>query len=206
MGRHTQSIANKVTNRIYGKKRGWVFTPNHFSDLGDMKAVNTILLRLKRKGVIRHLARGLYDYPKKHPKLGLLSPSIDEIAHAIKGRDSIRLQPSGAYAANLLGLSEQVPMRAVFLTDGRSKTVHVNQSKTRTIQLKHTTPKNLATKAKISGLVIHALKYLGENQVDNMTVLHLIKTLSSEDKIALLSDIKHAPSWIGKIILQISKD
>jgi Family of unknown function (DUF6088) len=48
------------------------------------------------------------------PQLGLLLPAIDAIAKALQGRDAVRLQPSGAYAANLLGLSDQVPMKFSF--------------------------------------------------------------------------------------------
>mgnify|MGYP001815140294 CR=1 FL=1 len=95
---------------------------------------------------IRQLARGLYDYPKIDPQLGSLQPSTDDIASALAGRDATRLQPSGAYAANLLGLSTQVPMKVVYLTDGRSRTVQVGK---RQIILKHTTPRNMATAGKI---------------------------------------------------------
>ncbi|MEO7276222.1 MAG: DUF6088 family protein [Vicinamibacterales bacterium] len=76
-------------------------------------------------GTIRQLGRGLYDYPKPHPSLGQLSPTPDALAKAMAGRDRVRRQPSGAYAANLLGLSEQVPAKVVFLTDGPSQVVHV---------------------------------------------------------------------------------
>ena len=75
------------------------------------------------------LARGLYDYPKSHLQLGLLSPSVDAIAEALAGRDRLRIQPSGAYAANLLHLSEQVPAKAVFLTDGHSRRLKVGCKK-----------------------------------------------------------------------------
>ncbi len=73
------------------------------------------LHRLVKQGVLRRLARGLYDYPRSHPQLGMLTPSVDTIAQALAGRDRLRIQPSGAYAANLLHLSEQVPAKAVFL-------------------------------------------------------------------------------------------
>jgi len=85
------------------------------------------LIRLCRKGTIRRLARGLYDYPRINDNLGLLSPSIDDVAQALKGRDATRMQPSGAYAANLLGLSNQVSMKVVFLTDGPSKHIQLDK-------------------------------------------------------------------------------
>ena len=196
-----QVVDNKVKSRIYGKKRGWVFTPNRFSDLGSRVAIDKILSRFTEKGTIRRLARGLYDYPKKHPKLGLLSPSVDAIADALKDRDSARIMPSGAYALNLLGLSEQVPMQVVFLTDGRARTVEVEN---RTIRLKNTTPKNMATSNRVSGLVIQALRYLGKNHVDNAVIAKLRSRLSDTDKNQLLKDISFAPAWMGPIFRQIA--
>ena len=105
MGKHTQSIDNKAISRIYGHGKGWVFTPAHLSDLGSRDAVASALRRYRQSGLIRQLARGLYDYPRTDPKLGMLTPSPDAVARAFAGRDAFRLQPSGAYAANLLGLS-----------------------------------------------------------------------------------------------------
>lgn len=127
MGKHTQSIDNKIINRIYGHGKGWVFTPAYFSDLGSRDAVASALKRYRQSGRIRQLARGLYDYPRTDTELGMLTPSPDAVARALAGRDAIRLQPSGAYAANLLGLSTQIPMKIVYFTDGRSRTVQIGK-------------------------------------------------------------------------------
>ena len=90
---------------------GAVFVPADFLDLGSRDAIDVALHRLARKGTIRRLARGVYDYPKEHPVLGVLFPSAETVAKAIAGRDRIRIQPAGAYAANTLGLSMQVPAK-----------------------------------------------------------------------------------------------
>jgi len=105
-----RTLENTILQVIVGRKRGWVFTPRRFVRLGDPRAIGVALTHLRRKGVIRRLARGLYDYPRQHPQLGSLSASVDAIADALSDRDASRLQPSGAYAANLLGLSDQVPI------------------------------------------------------------------------------------------------
>src|SRR5258708_40088080 len=112
-----QSTENKVLKRIGGIGRGSVLVPGDFLDLGSRQGVDFALHRLVEQGVLRRLARGLYDFPKSHPQLGTLSPSVDAIATALAGRDRIRRQPSGAYAANLLHLSEQLPANAAVLTD-----------------------------------------------------------------------------------------
>ncbi len=197
-----QSIDNKILSMVYGRGRGFVFTPKLFASLGDPRTVGMALTRLSRKGTIRRLSRGMYDYPRKHPQLGLLSPSIDAVARALKGRDATRLQPSGAYAANLLGLSDQVPMRVLFLTDGPPKRVQLGQQE---IILKHTTPRNMATAGNISGLVIQALRYLGQKYVDETVLDTLKKNLSADDKKQLAKDLHYAPSWIAAIMRSIAK-
>ena len=195
-----KSIENKIASRIYSKDVGWVFTPNHFLDLGSRTAVAQSLVRLVRAGTIRRLAHGLYDYPEKHPTLGDLPANYERIAQALAGRDNLRIQPSGAYAANLLGLTEQVPARIVFLTDGSNRTVQINKQQ---LALKRTTPKNMATAGRVSGLVIQALRYIGQNNVDDKIIGILKKRLSSDDKRQLISDLRFAPVWIGIIFRKL---
>jgi hypothetical protein len=197
-----QSIDDKLLSMIYGRGRGLVFTPKLFSSLGDPRTIGMALTRLHRKGTIRRLARGLYDYPRKHSQLGLLSPSIDAIARALEGRNAINLQPSGAYAANLLGLSDQVPMKIVFLTNGPYKRVKLGE---REIILKHTSTQNTATAGRTSGLVIQALRYIGKQHIDESVVRVLKRNLSKDDKKQMLKDLNYAPAWIGVIIRQIAE-
>ena len=202
MGKHAQSIDIKVINRIFGHGRGWVFTPANFSDLGSRDAVASALKRYRQSGLIRQLARGLYDYPRTEPELGMLTPSPDSVARALAGRDAVRLQPSGAYAANLLGLSPQIPMKIVYLTDGRSKTVQIGEKQ---IILKRTTPRNMATAGKISGLVIQALRHLGQKHVDEDVIARLCRRLDADARKQLLKDVRFAPTWIVDIMRRLGK-
>lgn len=196
----SQSIGNQIANRIISKGKSWVFTPNNFLDLGTRTAVAQSLVRLVRAGTIRRLAQGLYDYPEKHLTLGDLPPNYDRVAQALAGRDNLRIQPSGAYAANLLGLTEQVPAKIVFLSDGSNRTVQINKQQ---LVLRRTTPKNMATAGKVSGLVIQALRYLGQNNVDDKTIEILKKRLSSNDKRQLINDLRFTPVWIGVIFRKL---
>ena len=117
-----QAIDLRIVAAIHGRGRGSVFVPSDFLKIGSRGAVDVALHRLARQGTIRRLARSVYDFPKEHSVLGPLAPSTEELARALAGRDRTRLQPAGAYAANALGLSEQVPAKAVFLTDGPART------------------------------------------------------------------------------------
>src|SRR3954447_5023000 len=198
----TQSIDSRIVATIHARGRGSVFAPGDFLDLGSREAVDLALHRLARKGTIRRLARGVYDFPKEHPVLGLLAPSADAIAQALAGRDRTRLQPAGAYAANVLGLSEQVPARAVFLTDGPSRTVKVGPT---TIQLRRTTPRNMAAAGKLSGLVIQALRELGSEHITPERVAHLKRTIPAEKRRELLKDLTIAPAWMHSVLREIAE-
>jgi hypothetical protein len=195
-----QGIDLKILNRVYGRGKGCVITPGYFLDLGSREAVDVALHRLVKKGTLRRLARGLYDFPRKDFEIGFLSPTTEAIVKALKGRDNIQLQPSGGYAANLLGLSDQVPMKIVFLTDGPARRVQLGKQ---VIILKHTTPRAMATAGKISGLFIQALRHLGQKHVDDTTVAQLRKRLSADDKKQLLNDIRYAPAWIAAIMRRV---
>ena len=201
MVRMIKTTDNQIISRIYGHGRGWVFTPDHFKDLGSRDAIASALKRHKRAGLIRQLARGLYDYPQVDPQLGLLQPSTDDIAKALTGRDATRIQATGAYAANLLGLSTQVPMKVVYLTDGLSRTVQIGN---RQIILKRTTPRNMATGGKTSGLLIQALRHLGQRNVDDRIITQLDRRLDANAKAQLMKDIRHAPAWIAAIFRKLA--
>ncbi len=177
--------------------------PTDFIDLGTRQAVDLALYRLAHKGTIRRLARGIYDYPKTHPVLGPLLPPPDAIAKAIAGRQQARIQPAGAYAANLLGLSEQVPAKVVFLTDALSRTVQIGSM---TIQLRQTTPRNMATAGRLSGLIIQALRHLGKTHVTPERIAHLKRTLPTEKRQALTKDIRFAPAWMHPILRTLAED
>lgn len=198
-----QSIENRMLARIQGKSRGACFTPKSFLDLGGPEAVRIALHRLVKRGTIRRLTRGLYDFPKQHPTIGLLSPSPEEIAKALSLRDASRLQPSGAYAANLLGLSEQVPARIIFLTDGPARHIRIGRQE---IILKNTTTRNMATSGRISGTVIQALRHLGAKQINDRHIEHLRQILHADDEAQLKRDRIYAPGWMHWIIDAIAED
>ncbi len=202
MGKHAKSIDALILKRIHAARRDRVFTASDFLDLGSRDAVDQALSRHARAGTIRKLARGLYDVPRRDPHLGLLAPSVDSIANALRGRDAVRLQPAGAYAANLLGLSDQVPMRIVFLTDGGARQVRIGRLQ---IVLKRTTPRNMATAGTTSGLVIQGLRHLGLRHVDDRALEKLRQRLSTNDKAQLARDVRFAPAWVARIMKQIAE-
>ena len=187
------NLAKAINKRIERHKQPWVFTPKDFLDLGTPHAVGMTLLRLLRSGHVRRLARGLYDSPQTHPVLGQLSPPAQAIAEALTGRDGTRIQATGAYAANLLHLSDQVPARVVYQTDGPSRSVQVGRQ---TITLRHAAPSRLRAHNRTSGLVIQALRYMGKQHIMESHLKQLHRLLSPKDRRQLLKDLPLAPVWM----------
>jgi hypothetical protein len=196
-----QAIDSRIVAAIHSRGRGSVFVPADFLDIGSREAVDVALHRLARQRTIRRLARGVYDFPKEHPVLGPLAPSAEDIARALAGRDRTRLQPAGAYAANTLGLSEQVPAKAVFLTDGPARTVKIGPT---TIQLRRTTPRNMEAAGRLSGLLIQALRELGQEHVTQQRRDHLKRTIPADKRRELLKDLRLAPAWMHPIFRELA--
>lgn len=197
---NTQTTRNKVTSRIYGKKRGWVFTSSDFCDIGSILAVRKTLERLTQKEVIRRLGRGLYDYPRLHQVIGKVAPNYREVGKAFARKNKCRILPSGGYAANALGINLDVPAKTVFLTDGPTRKLKCGN---REFFFVRTTPKSMAVSSEISGMVIHGLKYMKKRYVDSQVIDQLKRVLDKKQKYQILKDISCAPAWIAQVIKKV---
>lgn len=192
-----ESIENQIEKSIKRKPRGTLILPSDFMQYGKPKTVHKSLERLEGKKVIVRVAQGIYVRPKISKHIGTLSNSAEEVAEAIVKRDRIRTIPSGSYALNVLGLSTQVPMNIVLLTDGSPREIKVGK---RTIKFKKTTPKNLLAKGIISRLIIQALKEIGNGKVTLEEEQKMLTLLKKENEKDLKHDIALAPAWIQKIM------
>jgi hypothetical protein len=192
------SIEYQIFKKIKDNKRGKIFFPASFSKIGSDDAIHQALKRLSEKGTLLRIAHGIYLYPKTDSELGILYPPIDEIAKAIAKRDKARIIPTGIQALNLLGLSTQVPMKVVYLTDGAQRNITIgNQS----IKFKKTSPKNLAVKGEISGLVLQAFREIGNGKVSDEQLRIIRELLRKENSAIVKNDARLAPAWISKIML-----
>ncbi len=195
------TIQNEIIDRIRGQGRGKVFTPKDFLDLGSRDAADQSLSRLVKGGEIQRLGRGLYHYPRVNERLGIpLGPDLDEIAEALARQTGSRVVPSGAVAANRLGLSTQVPAKPVYLTDGRTRQVRIGST---TFQLRHAAPKEFPVGCRTSAMVFQALRHLGQVAVDDQVVAQLRRALSAEQLQELLRDARYTTDWIATVVSQI---
>lgn len=192
-----ESIEKQIERSIKRKSRGTLFFPDDFSREGSPEAVRKALERLTGKGQIVRVAQGIYVRPKESKYIGAVIPTVEEIAEGIAKRDKMRTVPTGLYALNALGLSTQVPMKVVLLTDGSPREIRIGK---RTIKFKKSTPGNLLAKGKISRLAIQALKEIGNGKVSETEESKVVELLSREDRKDLEHDISLAPVWIQKIM------
>lgn len=191
------SIEKQIEDQIKDEAKGTLLFPEDFQQMGSSEAVRLALHRIEKRGIIRRVAQGIYVRPKESSYIGEVMPTAEEVAEGIAKRDKIRIVPTGVYALHALGLSTQIPLKLVFLTDGAARTINVGK---RTIKLKRTTPKNLMAKGKISSLVIQALREIGKDMVKPDELKQILKLLKEEDQQLLKHDIKLAPEWIKQIM------
>lgn len=196
------NVQDAILRRIQSSGRGNAFTPKDFRDLGTRDAVDQALSRLTRSGDIHRLGRGLYHFPRRNPRLGIaVAPDVDEIAEAIGRQTGSRLVPSGAVAANRLGLSTQVPAKPVYLSDGRSRRVKVGATE---IQIKHVAPRELPAGRRTSAMVFQALRHIGREAVDDQVIATLRAVLSDRQRRELLDDSRYTTDWIAGVIRRIA--
>ncbi len=197
-----KSINNQIEISIKNGQKGKILFAEDFKKLGSSEVVRITLFRLCKKGLIIRLSPGIYLYPKRDKDSNIFYPSIHDVIKQIAKRDKAKIIPTGLYALNALGLSTQVPMRFVFLSDGTAPTG--KNGKVR-VTFKKTAPKNLSYKSKVCSLVVFALKEIGKGNVnaDKLTKIH--EALSHETTEKIMHDTLLAPQWISDILMNYLK-
>lgn len=199
-----QTMRDQIVARIERLGKGKAFSAKDFLDIASRGTTDVTLAALARQGAVRRVRRGLYDVPKVNPALGgELSPDIDEAARAIARRQRWKIIPDGAWAANLLGLSTQVPAKIVYLTDGPNTKIPIGR---RAIHLKHARPKVLAGLEGKSALVVQALRHLGKDRIGSIELERLRTLLSHPEKRKLVKDARFGVDWIYEIARKLSED
>ena len=190
-----------IEDNIKRYKRGELIIPSDFRGKGTEAAIKKALSRLAADGTIKRLGHGLYVLPKKDPLFGPVLPSVEEIAIALAKKEKIKIKPAGAFALHKLGLTLQVPTKLVYLTDGNARIIKVGKN---TIRFKSTTPKKMAIRGELSGLIILALEELGTDQIDEATALKLGNLIQKENPIFLKHDLKLASAAVYDFLLKLN--
>jgi Family of unknown function (DUF6088) len=199
-----QTMRDHIVTRIERLGEGKAFSAKDFLDIASRTTIDVTLASLTQSGKIRRVRRGLYDMPKINEALGgKLSPDIDEAARAIARRQKWKIVPDGAWAANLLGLSTQVPSKIIYLTDGPNNEVPIGR---RTIHFKHARPKAIAGLEGKFALVVQALRYLGKEGVGAHEIETLRRVLSVAEKRKLVKDAQFGVDWIYEVAKRIAEN
>jgi len=198
----SESVEYRILGKIKKAKRGSLFFIEDFLRFGTAKAVSKALERLENTYEVTRIARGIYSRLDKDPVLGEVRPGTEAIARAIAKRDKARIVPTGVLALNALGLSTQIPMNVVYLTDGAARKIIIGKRK---ILFKRASPKNLSAIGKISSLCIQALKEIGKDKLTEKEKQIIIKHLKKEEPSRLEYDMRLAPEWIRIIMREALK-
>lgn len=174
-----------------------IFFLNDFVEYGSVETVRKVLLQARSEGLVSHLSHGIYVKPMQS-RFGEVPPPLEIIAKAIAKRDHVKIMPTGSTAANVLGLSTQVPMTVSYLTTGSSRIIPIGK---RTIKFKHAAPRNFAYKGKTIPLIVQALKDIGEKNINEQIISGLTSYLAkASDSSTFNEDLLLAPAWIQTII------
>lgn len=200
MAEKGNSMSRQVMSRIAESTPGTLFFISDFADLNNDEMVGKLLSQSEKLGKLVRLTNGIYFKPE-HTRFGVVYPSVDKVVKAIADRDRVNILPTGSTAMNILGLSTQVPMNAVYITDGSSRVINIGKRK---ITLRRSVPKNFAYKGEIMPLLVQALKSLGKENISEQN-MYRIRAIMKEhpETETIRHDLQLTPHWIKKLLLSI---
>jgi hypothetical protein len=201
MANSVNTIDTAILRSMRAKKAAAAYSPKHFQGIGNAAAVRQALSRLAKTGKIRRIRHGLYDLPREHPVIGKTAPDPMAAVRALMEGSSAEWQVSGAYAANLLGLSEQVPGRIVILTNGVPRRLALGKL---TLVFRRAAPRNLLGAGRPVGLVIQAIRYLRERGLEAAQLELLRKRLDADAKSELTALTPKLPAWMRPIVQRLT--
>lgn len=194
-----ESIIGQIQARVKRSKSGQIFLPSDFKDLGTSAAIRKALSRLVEQKILIRMGQGIYVTAVHDKVFGEVLPSIEEIATSIAKKEHVKIMPTGQHALNKIGLSTQVPMKMVFLTNGTKKNINIGKS---SIIFQPTTSKKLAMLGSISSLLFLGLEELDLKQLSKSEIEKIISLLKKEDTKKLKHDLKLAPTKISDFVIK----
>ena len=189
------TLRTSVLAEVAAAPEGATICAKALLHLGNRAAVDQVLSRLARRGELLRAGRGLYVRPIQ-TRFGPRTPSVETVLHALEAESGETLTPSGAAAANTLGLSTQVPVRTVYLTSGPNRRLRFGAQ---TVDLQHAPRWQLTFPGRPAGDVIRALAWFGRERGAELTSL-LKRTLSPEILQELSSARGRMPTWMAEQI------
>ena len=192
----------QVRTRIENAAPGEIFIPADFSDLAEARRITMCLSRLYEDGTLEKVKRGIYMKPRYSALLNRsVPPREDAVAKAIARNYGWTIVPCGDTALNMLGLSTQIPVVWLYVSDGPYKTYETDGIR---FQFKHTDRKNeLIGVSETTALLIQALRALGKDHIDSQTVSYLSGKLCEAEKRQILQESRYITAWIYEAVKAI---
>src|SRR5690606_17303159 len=197
-----ESSKNQIQTKISKSSFGEIFFLDDFIKYGSSENIRKVLSRLEEEGIVIRLAQGIYLKPKKDPLLGVIYPTTEEIAKQIAQRDKARIAPTGVMALFLLGLTTQIPLKAVYLTDGSQREIKIGK---RSIKFKKTVPRSFAIKDGLLHLIVQAFKEVGQEGITEDFLEKITFSIRRLESKVVDTQLRFAPVWIQKIIANLYK-
>lgn len=201
-----KSVAAGIMRRVRRGKAGQrTCTARDFKDLGNRNTVDQALVRLVKAGALRRIGRGLYDAPRWSPILKGPAPvDLDAAIAALARRDGVKIVPDGSVYANQLGLTNAVPARPSYLTDGTSRTLKIGDQ---TVRLRHASPRRMRWAGRPAAPVVEALRWLGPAAASQPRVASVLRRRLPETvKSCLAQDQHYLPGWMAPVARQVTTD
>lgn len=191
---------NTVQQRIIEQSRrlpkGALLAPRTFLHLGSRAAVDQAFSRMARTGELVRVGRGRYVRPRQ-TRFGMRIPSPSELVEAVAQATGEVVVSGGAAAAHGLGLTTQVPVRAVYLTSGATRELKLGSQ---TVELRHAPAWKLWGAGTQEGEVLRALEWIGKGAVGHRVAERAVESLGPEERERLMLACASAPSWLSRMI------
>ena len=194
-----ESVNHIIELKVNRFNPGEVFFPSDFKELGTSTAIRKALSRLVESGQVERMGQGIYVIPKNDKVFGKVLPSMEQLAEALAKKEHVKIKPSGQYALNKVGLSNQVPMRLVFLTTGNSKRIQIGKN---AILFKSTTSKKLSMKGDITSLLFLGLEELDLQKISPAQMDRIMELLKQESPENLTYNLRLAPSKVSDFVVK----
>lgn len=194
-----QRLTEEILAHAEGLPEGTPVAAKSLLHLGNRAAVDQALSRLSERGQLFRVGRGVYLRPITS-RFGTRAPSVQQAVEALASQRGEVIVPSGAVAANAFGLTTQVPIRSIYLTSGRSRTMSFGKQ---VVELRHAPRWQLALAHKPAGEVVRALAWLGPEKSEAA-----LKALKQKLSPATFSELVQAapqlPTWLARSVGKVA--
>lgn len=194
------AIKKVIMDKIAVSEPHSIFFIADFEGIASPETIRKVFYQAVLKGVLERVGQGIYAKPKD-TRFGRVPVPLELIAQEMADRDKCRILPTGSTAANIIGLSTQVPMNLSYITSGSTRTIEIGKRK---LSFRHASPKNFASKGIVVPILIQGMREIGEQ---NLTESHFAALKNFIDKSPhqdFDNDLLLAPRWIQKIIKQLT--